>query len=75
MLRRQKDGRHLEQLKRDRVLRVRTVQGEGGDTWMGRQRLKKDFMSVNGRDEPPGRDWALFSSSDENERSAKRVSE
>ena len=38
------------------------VQGECGDAWMGPHRLKKSFMGVNSREEPPGRGWVPLDS-------------
>jgi hypothetical protein len=65
-------GVHLEQLKRDRVLRVRAVQGECGDARMRRQRLKKGFMSVNSREGPPDGEQMVPVLGGCEERSAKR---
>ncbi len=56
---------YLEHLKRDCILCVWAVQGEGGDTWMGPHRLKKGFMGVKSREEPPGRDWVPLGNSEE----------
>ena len=66
-------ARYLEQLERDRILRVWSVQREGADARMGRQRLKKCLVSVDTRDEPRGCDWVLLDSLEE--RCAKRVDE
>jgi hypothetical protein len=65
-------GVHLEQLTRDRVLRVRTVQGKCGDARMRRQRLKKGFMSVNSREGPPDGEQMVPVLGGCEERSAKR---
>jgi hypothetical protein len=58
-------SRHLEKLERNRILCVWTVQREGGDTWMGGQRLKKSFMGVDSRDESAGSGRVLPGSSEE----------
>jgi len=64
-IRKEKETRHLEQLKRDRVLCVRAVQGQRGDAWMGPHGLKKGLMGVNSREEPPGCDWVPLGGSEE----------
>jgi hypothetical protein len=63
--------RYLEQLERDRVFRVWSVQCERADARMGRQRLKKCFMSVDSGYEPQGCEWVLLDGLEE--RCAKRV--
>ena len=61
-----KDAPHLEQLERDRILREWAVQGEGGDSWVRRHRVKKGFADVERREEPPGRACVPLGSSESN---------
>ena len=69
------DTRYLEQLEGDRILRLWSVQSEGGDARMGRQRPKKCFVGVNRRYGPPLCERMLLASDGPEERCAKQVEE